>query len=557
MTDFRTLVLACIHGTGDYDPIIGNPVLWRTQGECAQTCEVVPVVPSLPWWDVPADAVWDASKGDGFDVLGTAPTRYNAKGERNKNARDIIRFRASNYETEVDRNAAKSGKIKDPYKPTAFGIGYYGEPDGKTRDGDNDVLYKAWHNMLHRCYDISSKDYLAYGGAGVRVCTRWYSFAAFSHDARMLPGYVHKLMTRADFALDKDHYGGTVYGPDTCIWLPRKINGGYINTRPFEAVSPDGEVFYHVSASEFARDHGLTQSKVSECLTKGGSHKGWVFTYTDENVRYQAYSSPIRDSVQALRSHLDHEFDVEGIRVHIYEDNGLALEVTHPQPVDEAVSVRVYWTLAAAMARAVGLDVAYIIHDGVLVDGCDVVVHESVQHPNDLKAEHLRLQDEPEYVKPEHVFGGRVYEIKHGDVGSTEYMTWQAMNNRCSNSNFIHYRHYGGRGITVCDRWRSTTGSYANFLEDMGRKPGPDYSIDRIDVNGPYSPENCRWASKSEQSRNRRNTKQLTFNGVTKPMMTWAEEYDLSPHTLRSRLMTGWTVEAALTTAADERFRRV
>jgi hypothetical protein len=92
----------------------------------------------------------------------------------------------------------------------------------------------------------------------------------------------------------------------------------------------------------------------------------------------------------------------------------------------------------------------------------------------------------------------------HGDSNSPEYQTWKRMKRRCDNPKGNRWEHYGGRGIKVCDRWIN---SYQNFLEDMGRKPSPEYSIDRINVNGNYEPSNCRWSTPKEQSNNTRRNK--------------------------------------------------
>ena len=94
------------------------------------------------------------------------------------------------------------------------------------------------------------------------------------------------------------------------------------------------------------------------------------------------------------------------------------------------------------------------------------------------------------------------------------YTTWRGIINRCYNSHAPEYKYYGGRGIKMCDRWYDEKDGFFNFVKDMGKKP-EGFTLDRIDTNGDYCPENCRWATKHQQSRNRRNQSNTGFTGIS------------------------------------------
>lgn len=133
----------------------------------------------------------------------------------------------------------------------------------------------------------------------------------------------------------------------------------------------------------------------------------------------------------------------------------------------------------------------------------------------------------------------------HGKSHLAEYQVWGQMIARCTDPSNAGFRLYGGRGITVCDRWMELD----NFIADMGLRPSPKHSIDRIDNQGPYCKENCRWATTFEQAQNTSRNRMLTFNGQTKCLTQWARELGISPNTLTFRLLkTGLSVEQALTT---------
>lgn len=119
-----------------------------------------------------------------------------------------------------------------------------------------------------------------------------------------------------------------------------------------------------------------------------------------------------------------------------------------------------------------------------------------------------------------------------------EYKVWARIKDRCYNPNRHNYNNYGGRGITVCDAWKD---NFIQFYKDMGPRPSSKHSIDRIDNNLGYSPGNCRWATTSEQNRNKRNSKFITYNNKQIPLAEFAEHTYINPHTLYYRLKKGWS----------------
>lgn len=134
---------------------------------------------------------------------------------------------------------------------------------------------------------------------------------------------------------------------------------------------------------------------------------------------------------------------------------------------------------------------------------------------------------------------------KHGEAGkrTVEYSTYRGILSRCFNKQNTRYRDYGGRGITVCDRWLS----YENFLEDMGRRPSAKHSFDRIDNEKGYYKENCRWALAGDQMTNRRNTLFVDTPDGRMPLAKLAKIYGIPANTLRGRLFDlGWPLEKAL-----------
>lgn len=127
----------------------------------------------------------------------------------------------------------------------------------------------------------------------------------------------------------------------------------------------------------------------------------------------------------------------------------------------------------------------------------------------------------------------------------SEYGTWYMARKRCIDPKDPGYQRYGGRGIVMCERW---TTSFQSFLTDMGQRPSKRHTLDRLNNDGPYSPENCRWRCWEDQQRNRRSNRRIKFNGENKTLAEWAKEIGMTTGGLWNRFNRGWSVERALTT---------
>ncbi len=139
----------------------------------------------------------------------------------------------------------------------------------------------------------------------------------------------------------------------------------------------------------------------------------------------------------------------------------------------------------------------------------------------------------------------RERKVTHGASESPEYRVWWSMRTRCSNARQRGAADYVGRGISVCDQWNGP-GGFANFLADMGPRPSPVHSIDRIDNNGNYEPSNCRWATRREQNRNTRRNRMLTIDGRTMCTADWSELSGVKARLICDRLKRGWAVREAI-----------
>lgn len=143
---------------------------------------------------------------------------------------------------------------------------------------------------------------------------------------------------------------------------------------------------------------------------------------------------------------------------------------------------------------------------------------------------------------------------KDGRKNTRLYGIYNNMKTRCYNARSRSYKNYGGRGVTICAEWRDDFKAFYDWAIANGYRD--DLSIDRIDVNGNYEPNNCRWVTSYVQSNNTRRNNLVTLNGETHTLKEWSDHFGISEKTVRDRLKRGWSVEESFTTPPDTKYRK-
>lgn len=151
--------------------------------------------------------------------------------------------------------------------------------------------------------------------------------------------------------------------------------------------------------------------------------------------------------------------------------------------------------------------------------------------------------------RDDYKIGARAANYKHGGMTNhkLEYNSWRAMRERCNNPNYWCFNRYGGRGIKVCEQWDGKNG-FKHFLKDMGTKPTSKHTINRINNNGDYTPQNCEWSGVYKQKNNTSRNRLETIDGVTKTVSQWCRQYGKKNNTIYNRLRDGWSFEKAIKT---------
>ena len=225
-------------------------------------------------------------------------TGFNEKDENNHEYYDIVFYHTGAKVKHVRRDHIKKGKVKDPYEPAVFSIGYRGDEE-KITDFINtygktiyDKMLKAWGHMIERCYHQKCKQYPLYGGNGIFVSNAWHDFSHFIWDVIKLPGWVNVLRHPTRYDIDKDYYGSNCYSVDTCVWLNHDENVLYTKSTPFYIIDTDGNKKLYISTKKCEADYNLPSRAINTNSLQNGKYKQYTLQKVSDGKLYR-YKLPV------------------------------------------------------------------------------------------------------------------------------------------------------------------------------------------------------------------------------------------------------------------------
>lgn len=223
--------------------------------------------------------IYQSTKCGKFEILEKIPKEtLGIKQDKFK-----IRFLTTGSEFIIGRSTVNSGLIKDPKSKNIYNVACC----GNTKPKEHWQIYIVWFNMIQRCYNKNNPSYKSYGAEGIKICDEWLNFEFFLKDYKKIDGWNEYLFNNKKLNLDKDkktfystHKKCFLYSKENCTWLLKEENYQIQPSQQFffEAISKEGETYTSHNITNFARQHNLSQSKISLCLSKKRkTHKGWVF----------------------------------------------------------------------------------------------------------------------------------------------------------------------------------------------------------------------------------------------------------------------------------------
>jgi hypothetical protein len=384
--------------------------------------------------------------------------------------------------------------------------------DARRRHGmRHSAEYNTWCGMRQRCHNPNALSYARYGGRGIKVCERWRdSFDAFYEDMGPKPSPGHQL-ERVDNA--------GPYAPNNCRWATQTEQAN--NRRNNRVLTHQGE---SLTVMEWSRRTGIPGVVIRRRLDR----YAWpVARALSAKVRVPRSPAPRLRPVAAA-------VPTGATRV----ESAIPALVPPARVPDIRGRVFGRLTVTAYAGRRRGRRARDAYHCWQCLCTCG---NTHVTPGIRLRSGGVRSCG---CILREYRRSGEGRR-RHGMAGTPTYNVWSRMRQRCSDPRSPDYEHYGRRGIKVCERWRS----FDAFYEDMGGRPSAAHQLERVANDGPYAPDNCRWATAAEQGINKRNNRILTHQGESLPVIEWARRTGIPSPLIRNRIdVLGWSVSRALST---------